>query len=137
MSISVRPATSTDRAEIHRVLRQLHPDLPAEMSLPRVRQEARTFLASDGDVVVGVGVVTFVDYGYGAYGTIEEAVVDAASRGTGVGRALLDECRGWLVGLGVEVVFVSAVDEEVAGFYETTGFSKCTGPWLFWAHGVS
>ncbi|WP_238176763.1 GNAT family N-acetyltransferase, partial [Kribbella albertanoniae] len=104
---------------------------PEEMSLPRVRQEARTFVAQDGDVVVGVGVVTFVDYGYGGYGTVEELVVDAASRGRGVGRVLLDECRGWLAGLGVEVVFVSAVDEGVAGFYRKAGFVSCTGPWLY------
>ncbi|MFB6718668.1 GNAT family N-acetyltransferase [Kribbella sp. NPDC056345] len=130
-AITVRPATSADRAEVHRVLRQLHPDLPEELTLPRVRQEARTFVAHDQDAVVGVGVATFVDYGYGAYGMIEELVVDAQSRGAGVGRALLDECRGWLMGLGAEVVFVSAVDEGAAGFYRTAGFSDCTGPWLF------
>ena len=115
----------------------MHPDLPEAMTLPRVRQEARTFVAGAGQGLAGVGVATFVDYGYGAYGTVEELVVDASRRGAGVGLALLDECRGWLVGMGAEVVFVSAVDEDVAGFYRGAGFTACTGPWLFWTRTVS
>ncbi|TDD62173.1 N-acetyltransferase [Kribbella antibiotica] len=125
---TIRPAAPADRADIHQVLRQLHPDL-AGTTLPRIRQEAQTFVA--GEPVIGVAVVTFVDYRAGAYGMVEELVVDAAHRGTGVGRLLLDECRGWLARLGAEVIFVSGIDEAAAGFYRRAGFADCTGPWLF------
>ncbi|WP_405057251.1 GNAT family N-acetyltransferase [Kribbella sp. NBC_01505] len=132
--IVVRRAGVADAPGIHRVLRQLHPELPASTTLPRVRLEARTFVV--GEPVAGVAVVTFVDYGAGAYGMLEELVVDRASRGAGLGSRLLAECREWLVGLGAEVVFVSAIDAEAAGFYRASGFVDCVGPWLYWGQGA-
>ncbi len=80
-------------------------------------------------------VATLVDYGIEAYGTVEELVVGADCRGQGIGRTLLERCRSWLEASGAEVVFVSALNEEVAEFYTATGFTRCTGPWLYWAPG--
>ncbi|MET9272626.1 GNAT family N-acetyltransferase [Kribbella sp. NPDC003557] len=102
------------------------------MSLPVVRQDARTFVAVEGDAVVGVVVGTFVDYGHEPYGMVEELVVAPEWRGAGTGAALLGECREWLAASGAEVVFVSAVDQEAAEFYVRAGFNRCVGPWL-WA----
>jgi GNAT superfamily N-acetyltransferase len=118
-----------------RVLSELHPEGVTSATLPAVRQEARTFVAeADGaGAVVGVAVATLVDYGSSSYGMVEELVVSASHRGGGVGRSLLEACRGWLAERGVQVVFVSAVDADVVGFYASSGFTPCTGPWLYWS----
>ena len=133
MSGEVRPAGAGDRDAIATLLRQLHGDSASESTLPAVRQESRTFVATTAGNTVGLAVATFVDYGVEAYGTVEELVVDAAHRGNGVGSALLEESRQWLTGLGAQVVFVSAVYSPAEGFYTAAGFVRCTGPWLFWA----
>lgn len=133
----VRPAVSTDRSGITRLLRHLQPEGAERATLPRVRQEAQTFVATDGERVVGLAVATLVDYGVEAYGTLEELVVEPESRGQGVGRSLLDRSLSWLSTSGAEVVFVSALDEDVVGFYASAGFTPCTGPWLFWVPGRS
>ncbi|MFC6156680.1 GNAT family N-acetyltransferase [Kribbella jiaozuonensis] len=127
----IREATPADRAGIQRLLRELHGDSADSTTLPEIHQQARTFVAGD-DEIRGLLVATFVDYGHEPYGVLEELVVDPASRDSGTGRALLAQCRSWLGGLGAEVVFVSAIDEEAADFYLHAGFTRCTGPWL-WA----
>lgn len=129
----VRPATLADRPAITRILRHLHPARADRATLPRVRQEAQTFVASNGERIVGMAAATLVDYGIEAYGTVEELVVEPECRGQGIGATLLDRCTSWLRASGAEVVFVSALNEEVAKFYTSTGFTRCTGPWLFWA----
>lgn len=131
-TITTRSATMADQDEIRRVLLELHSDGAAAVTLPHVRQEARTFVATHGDHVVGVAVATLVDYGHEAYGSVDELVVDAPSRGIGTGRSLLDQCRRWLETSGAAVVFVSAVDDQAAHFYSAAGFARCTGPWLYW-----
>ncbi|MFI5692684.1 GNAT family N-acetyltransferase [Kribbella sp. NPDC051586] len=131
----MRAATAADRAGIQRLLRELHGDEANDTTLPEVRQQARTFVAGDdGGEIRGLLVATFVDYGHDPYGVVEELVVDPASRSAGTGTALLDQCRSWLGGLGAEVVFVSAISEEAAEFYLHSGFTRCSGPWL-WAAG--
>ncbi|WP_427896480.1 GNAT family N-acetyltransferase [Kribbella sp. GL6] len=134
--VVVRAGEAGDRVGIRRVLGGLHGAGADGVTLPVVRKAARTFVAVVGDAVVGVVVGTFVDYGREPYGTIEELVVAPGRRGAGVGTALLDECRGWLAGVGAEVVFVSAVGEEAAEFYVRAGFSRCVGPWLWGRTGV-
>ncbi|MEQ7008301.1 GNAT family N-acetyltransferase [Actinopolymorpha sp. B17G11] len=136
-SITVRTATMADEAEIRRVLLELHPDGVDAVTLPHVRQEARTFVATHSDRVVGVAVATLVDYGHEAYGSVEELVVEAQGRGVGTGGSLLDECRRWLEASGAEVVFVSAADDQAAHFYRSSGFVRCTGPWLYWVPNAS
>jgi N-acetylglutamate synthase-like GNAT family acetyltransferase len=131
--IVVRSATTTDRPGIRRVLGELHSDGTDGVTLPVVRQQAETFIATNDGAVVGLAVATCTDYGREPYGTVEELVVDAASRGLGIGTALLDQCRSWLDELGAGVVFVSAIDEDAARFYQSAGFNRCTGPWLFWS----
>jgi predicted N-acetyltransferase YhbS len=131
-SVVVRAGGEEDRTGIRRVLRELHGTAAEKFTLPLVRRDARTFVAVDGDDVVGVVVGTFVDYGHEPYGMIEELAVASEWRGAGTGVALLGQCRGWLAALGAEVVFVSAVGESAAEFYVRAGFTRCVGPWL-WA----
>jgi N-acetylglutamate synthase-like GNAT family acetyltransferase len=131
-SVTVRTATADDQAGIRRVLLELHPEGVDGVTLPQVRQEARTFVAMDGDRLVGVAVVTLVDYGREAYGSVDELVVETRSRGAGTGRSLLEQGRRWLEAAGAKVVFVSAVDDRTTRFYLTAGFARCTGPWLYW-----
>jgi GNAT superfamily N-acetyltransferase len=132
LRIRAREAAAEDHAAIARILSEVHPADADGSTLPRVRQEARTFVATSDDQVIGVAVATLVDYGFSSYGSVEELVVAAGHRGAGVGGELLDRCRDWLTDRGVEVVFVSAVDARAARFYESTGFTPCTGPWLNW-----
>ncbi|MGZ0146544.1 GNAT family N-acetyltransferase [Kribbella sp. WER1] len=98
--VVVRVGVEGDRVGIRGLLGELHGGGVEGVTLPVVRQEGRTFVAVEGDAVIGVVVGTFVDYGREPYGTVEELVVSAGSRGVGVGSALLDECRGWLAGCG-------------------------------------
>lgn len=128
--VVVREAGVADSGAIRRLLRDLHADGATDSTLPIVRQRARTFVASDGDDVVGLVVATFVDYGHEPYGMVEELVVAPERRGARTGAALLGECREWLAGLGAKVVFVSALSDEAAEFYVAAGFRRCTGPWL-------
>ncbi|GAA2756125.1 GNAT family N-acetyltransferase [Actinopolymorpha rutila] len=131
-SAVVRPASSADRTGITRLLRHLHAAGAEGTTLPRVRQEAQTFVATKDEQVAGLVVATLVDYGIEAYGTVEELVVEPGSRGRGLGRSLLDRGLSWLAASGAEVVFVSALDEDVVTFYASAGFTPCTGPWLAW-----
>ena len=135
---TIREAVASDQPALVAVLSELHPPGGADgTTLPAVRQSARTFVATDGDGdrVVGVAVATLVDYGSSSYGMVEELVVTASARGSGIGTELLDRCRSWLTEAGVEVVFVSAVDADAERFYGAQGFTPCTGPWLYWAPG--
>jgi GNAT superfamily N-acetyltransferase len=127
----VREAGPADKGGVRELMVALHGEAARSATLPVVRQEARTFVVGEGDDIVGMAVVTFVDYGHEPYGMIEELVVRDGRRGAGVGSALLDRCREWLGALGAEVVFVSAADEQAVGFYRAAGFNPCTGPWLW------
>lgn len=130
MDFDVRRATGTDRDAIRQLLRQLHPDAAHRSQLPTIRQDSQTFLATDDSGVIGLAVATFVDYGIEAYGIIEEVLVDESRRGAGVGRSLLRRCDEWFTENGADVVFVSAL-KEAERLYLESGFSRCTGPWLF------
>jgi N-acetylglutamate synthase-like GNAT family acetyltransferase len=130
-SFAVRTAAAADQDAIRRLLRHLHPQDDANRStLPHIRQESKTFLASDERGVIALAAVTVVDYGVEAYGTIEELVVEEDRRGEGIGRSLLESCRAWLEGAGAQVIFVSALD-PAEQFYLSAGFSRCSGPWLY------
>lgn len=132
----IRSATPADGPELIRLLSQLHAaESASAATLPAVRQSSRTFVATapDADQVIGLVVATLVDYGVSSYGMVEELVVDGARRGRGVGGSLLERCQTWLADEGVEVVFVSAKDAEVATFYGRAGFTPTRGPWLNWA----
>jgi GNAT superfamily N-acetyltransferase len=130
--LTIRPILPDDTAALERLMRQLHPDRPATFRPDGIRQGARSFVATEADLVVGFALATFVDYGLSGYGMIEELVVDAGDRGRGVGTALLTACREWLTEQRIEVVFVSALDDPAEAFYRHSGFVLCHGSWLYW-----
>jgi N-acetylglutamate synthase-like GNAT family acetyltransferase len=130
--LDIRPALLGDTAAFERLLRQLHPDQPVTFRCDQIRQGARSFVATEADVVVGFALATFVDYGLSSYGMIEELVVDTSQRRRGVGTALLTACREWLTEQRIEVVFVSALDDAAEAFYQQRGFVPCQGSWLYW-----
>ena len=130
MAISVRPATSEDRDALGDLLEHLYGRRAAH-SLPVVRQESATLTAEIDGQIVGLVVLTCVDYGVEAYAAVEELVVAPAHRGAGVGRALVSRARSWAREQQCEVLFVSALDDAAAAFYRRTGFTDCTGPWLY------
>ena len=136
VGFTVEQARTEDGPGIRRLLGQLHPDGADRATLPQVRQESRTFVATDDQEVVGLVVATFVDYGIEAYGMVEELVVDPRRRGEHIGGALLDQARHWLRDLGADVVFVSALDAAAEAFYVAGGFVRCSGPWLYWPAAV-
>jgi N-acetylglutamate synthase-like GNAT family acetyltransferase len=129
-SFAVRTAAAADQDAIRRLLARLHPEDAHRATLPRVRQESRTFLATEERDVLGLAVATFVDYGVEAYGMIEELVVEENRRGEGVGSSLTQRCRTWLEDAGARVIFVSALD-HAEQFYLGSGFRRCSGPWLY------
>jgi N-acetylglutamate synthase-like GNAT family acetyltransferase len=129
-SFAVRTAAAADRDAIRRLLQHLHPQDAGRATLPLIRQESKTFVASDERGVIGLAAVTVVDYGVEAYGMIEELVVEDSRRGEGVGSSLLESCRSWLEDAGARVIFVSALD-DAEQFYVGAGFSRCSGPWLY------
>jgi N-acetylglutamate synthase-like GNAT family acetyltransferase len=127
---AVRTAAAADQDAIRRLLRHLHPQDASRATLPHIRQESKTFLASDERGVIGLAAVTVVDYGVEAYGMIEELVVEEDRRGEGIGSSLLESCWTWLEDAGAQVIFVSALD-DAEQFYVGAGFTRCSGPWLY------
>jgi predicted N-acetyltransferase YhbS len=127
----VRSALSGDEEGLASLLSQLHPNRPAIFHPDQVRQGSCSFVATEDEAIVGFALATFADYGLSSYGMIEELVVDTDRRGRGVGTALVDACREWLAGQGIEVVFVSALDGAAEAFYRRCGFVACRGPWLY------
>jgi N-acetylglutamate synthase-like GNAT family acetyltransferase len=130
--LNIRASVPSDADALERLLRQLHPDRPVMLRPDEVRQSARSFVATEADLVVGFALATFVDYGLSSYGMIEELVVDTSQRGRGVGTALLTACQEWLTEQRIEVVFVSALDDAAEAFYRRYGFVPCQGSWLYW-----
>jgi GNAT superfamily N-acetyltransferase len=128
----IRSPLAGDEEGLASLLSQPHPDRPAIFRPNQVRQGARSFVATEDEAIVGFALATFVDYGLSSYGMIEELVVDAGRRGRSVGTGLIDACREWLAGQGIEVVFVSALDSAAEAFYRRCGFVPCRGPWLYW-----
>jgi GNAT superfamily N-acetyltransferase len=129
--ITIRSAVATDRPRLVELLGDLHGDRAETLTLPRVRQESRTLVAAVDGRAEGVLVATFVDYGLESYGSIEELVVAEDHHGAGAGRELVKRCLEWMRHEGADVVFVSALDDGVAGFYLSVGFARCVGPWLY------
>jgi N-acetylglutamate synthase-like GNAT family acetyltransferase len=126
--IEISDAQPADLPAIHGLAKLLYGADIAPATL--VRQVARTFVAKTDGRVEGFLIATLADYGFSMSGNLEELAVAEDQHGGGVGRALVDACEAWLLGEGVETVFVSSL-ETATGFYERLGYQRCIGPWLF------
>jgi predicted N-acetyltransferase YhbS len=129
-ALRLRDAEARDDEALASLARQLHPDKGA-VRLHKPRQGSRTIVAEDEARVIGFALVTFIDYGLGGYGMLEELAIEPGFRGRGIGTRLVRECRDWLASEGCDVMFVSARDDEAAAFYRRLGFTSCTGEWLY------
>ena len=83
------------------------------------------FLARDEHGRVTGMVAAYVDGGEAANAYICAMWVAPESRNRGVGRLLVDEAAGWLVGTGASEVkaWVSDADSSAVGFYQSLGFA--------------
>ncbi len=83
------------------------------------------FLARDEQGRVTGMVAAYVDGGEAANAYICAMWVAPESRNRGVGRLLVDEAAGWLMGTGASEVkaWVSDADSSAVGFYQSLGFA--------------
>ena len=131
MDITVRAAVDRDLPAVHALYQQLY----AELDLPlddRARGQwadtlatpRRTVLLAEADgVPVGTADVTVMANAARArpYLLVENVVVDAAHRGRGIGRALLDAARERARAAGCYKVQLSATEDSAYAFYEAAG----------------
>lgn len=94
----------------------------AEKEVEDGRLEVLSAVVAEG--IVGVVVVSYrIAISSGArFASVEELVVEPASRGKGVGRALLEAVGERCAARRISYVEVQAVDEKARSFYEACGY---------------
>jgi ribosomal protein S18 acetylase RimI-like enzyme len=97
-------------------------DLDALLADPRTIQ----LVARDGDEVVGALTLVVYRTPTGVTSAIEDVVVDRASRGRGVGEALVEAAKSHAVGAGaVRISLTSRPEREAANrLYRRVGFEQ-------------
>jgi ribosomal protein S18 acetylase RimI-like enzyme len=148
-SVSIRPATHADLPAIGRLgalLVQTHHDFDPQRFIPAAPRTAQSYAAfvgsqlSDSNVVVlvaerGGDVLGYTYAGIegtdymslrGPAGVLHDIVVDAAHRGQGVGRSLLEATVSALEGLGAPRVVLStaARNEAAQRLFAGAGFRR-------------
>ena len=135
MKYTIRPALEEDMADVLRLIRELavfekEPDA-VEVSLKQLRQDGfgaspqfQCLVACQQDQIVGMALF------YPRYSTwkgrvihLEDLIVSEASRGTGLGSALLTEVIRYAAGLGAKRVSWEVLDWNTPAidFYEGRG----------------
>lgn len=127
----VRPAGEQDAASIAVLSGQL--GYPAEREAVRKRLRAilqrpdhAVFVAETAGQVIGwVHVYAVTPLESAAHGEIGGLVVDAAHRGRGIGRALMERAEAWArdAGLGAVRLRSNVVRAEAHAFYEGIGYT--------------
>jgi GNAT superfamily N-acetyltransferase len=101
MKLDIRPATADDAAAIARLTVQLGYDASAERIAERLsrilsRPDHAVFVAdSDGATIGWIYVLTMDSVEADPFAVVGGLVVDAAQRGRGVGRALIQAAETW------------------------------------------
>ena len=134
-AVRIRPAAEGDLAAVLALLAQLHPERPGMPSVVDARsvwddvlaQSDRTvFVAEVDGVVVATAdllVVRNLTHDARPWSIVENVVVDAPARGTGVGRSLMDAVVQAARAAGAyKVQLLSADGREAHAFYEAIGF---------------
>ena len=132
--MSVRPAVDEDFPAVRALYRQLYSDLdPPEDSAvvdawaATLVTPGRTVLVAErAGTVVGTADLTVlanVARDGRPYLLVENVVVEAAHRRSGVGRALLDAARAHGRAAGCYKLQLSADDPEAFAFYEAAGLA--------------
>ena len=129
-SLEVRPPRGeAEWAAAVAILRQLRPDLAEKTVLPRLREIAgvngyRLHVGIDGSgqVVAVAGARPYDGLSRGPHLLIDDLVVDAARRGEGFGRAMLDGLFAEAREQGLPKILLDA-SHDARGFYERLGFA--------------
>jgi len=132
MSLQIRPGGLDDAGAIVRLIRELATAYGEES--PVTEASAREYLSSPGSHVLlagragqAIGLLSYTIrpnlYHAGPTALIEELVVQASERGSGVGSALLSELLSELARLGVVEVSVSTMpdNQRAKRFYQAHG----------------
>ena len=134
LNIQVRTARSGDLPDVLRLVAQLHPDDPppdperAAAALPEIlsREDHALLVAEvDGQLVGTLHLIVSPNLTHdGApWAIVENVVVDDGRRGTGIGRALMDEAERRARRAGCYKVQLLSADHRDAGaFYGTLGY---------------
>lgn len=128
----LRGARPEDAAEVARLAGELgYPVRVADMAarlaaiLPSPRQRV-TVAEDDGRLLGWIAAERRLTLESGARVEIVGLVVDAAARGTGIGRALVEDAERWARGQGFDAIGVrSNVTREASHpFYERLGYQR-------------
>ncbi len=133
-AVTVRAAGHDDLPDAVRLYQQLHPELDLRVDEAVAAAWAATLatpgrtvlLAEVGGVVVGTADLTVLANAARAgrpYLLVENVVVDAGARRTGVGRALLAAARAHGEAAGCYKLQLSADDPAAFAFYEAAGLA--------------
>lgn len=130
----IEEMTLNDAPVVARLLRQVYPDAD-DIDPTRARLAWKTLVARDErGVPVGFLLGTVHDYGLDgeSYGTLVELVVDNPVRRQGIGRALVEAWKAWLLDEGMQAGFLLAAADAVP-FYEECGFEQTSLPYMIWS----
>lgn len=109
---------------------QLSPRLgaPADEALRRIVADDRTalFAARRAGRIVGLLTLVWYDVPSGRKAWVEDVVVDAAARGAGAGRALVEAAVAHAAGIGAARVLLTSNPSRTAAhaLYRSTGFEE-------------
>ncbi len=119
----IGPAQAADKAELTRLYHRSNPGFGWEFE-PEAQLESQTFVAKDDrGRVIGLALVSCIDYGVRRRATIHELEIAPGVQMT-VGRSLLKACLRWLTERGVPDVYVSPRDEQAYALYSRLGFRE-------------
>jgi predicted N-acetyltransferase YhbS len=123
----IGPAQPEDKDELARLYRSNHPAVNGWLE-PEVRHETQTFVARDDDgQVIGLALVSCIDYGLYPYGVIHELEVAAKAGTNTIGHSLIEACMHWLTEHGAALVSATASDARERAFYRGAGFKQSAG----------
>lgn len=134
-AFSVRLARTSDVPEMARLFGELGYEIPVDVLTKRFAafsDAGQTALVADDDSSVRhlLGVATLhatpVLHRGGAVGRVTALVVDAAFRGCGIGRALMEEAERWAAAQGCVLLEVTSNQCRVDAhkFYEQLGYER-------------
>jgi GNAT superfamily N-acetyltransferase len=130
--VAIRPAQATDAHEIARLTIQLGyevklGDVSARLNRVLPDPQQQVFTAHTGERIVGwLHIRTSETLETARHAEIAGIVVDAAERGQGVGRDLIERAESWAREKGCSVIRLrtTTTRHEAHKFYERMGYSN-------------
>jgi GNAT superfamily N-acetyltransferase len=130
---SIRRARSADAAEVARLYAQLVANpalhvLPERLAQLEASTDAALFVADGGERLVGTVLVALCPdamFGRRPFAVVENIVVDAASRGRGVGGLLLAEAERLCLAADCSKIMLTSATERADAhrFFERAGYA--------------